>query len=51
MALLQGNRDDRVDTVGGINPSPEGRIGINLDHEGCELGFRHGDARLGTPHP
>ena len=51
MALLQGNRHNRVDTVGGINPSPEGRIGINLDHEGCELGFRHGEARLGTPHP
>ena len=51
MALLQGNRHYRIDTAGGINPGPESCIGINLDHKGCELGFRHGDAWLGTPHP
>ena len=49
-ALLEGvdfKGGDYGDFLNGL----EGRIGINLDHEGCELGFRHGNARLGTPHP
>ncbi len=42
MALLQGNGHDRIHTGCRIHPGLEGGIAIHFDHEGVELGFRHG---------
>ena len=46
MAMLQGNSHHGIG-VGGHNPGLEGGIGIHLDHEGIELGFRHGRWEVG----
>ena len=51
MTLLKGYGYYSIDIGCGIHPGLEGSITINFDHEGIELGFRHGTAERWSPHP